>query len=168
MKAILLTTAVALLIGSAMISMTYAGASCCATGNSTGSVQSNSFLPAPRTYAPPQANQATVKYTNAPAPRSAQRSLPVQVKGPVANPLPSCCTVPNGYAPVQAGAVNAPAAAFGGCAGACGGGCGGGAFTGYQQVRNPVGYNASPIRNVVTPPPTAQKGYTTGVTRRYW
>lgn len=163
MKTLVLVTAVIFLMGSAMISMSFAGASCCATGNGTGPAQANSFLPAPRAYAPPQAAPATVRYAGAPSRSAAQLSRPVQARGPVAGPLPSCCAVPNGSAPAQAGLVNTGA----GVPGGCGRGCCGGSFTAYQPTGNSSRYTATPVRNVVNPLPT-QRVYTQGSSRTYW
>ncbi len=164
MKTLVLATAVIFLMGSAMISMSFAAASCCEPGNGAGPAQANSFLPAPRAYAPPQAAPATVRYAGAPSRSAAQFSRPVQARGPVAGPVPSCCAVPNGSAPVQAGAYNTPAGPPGGC----GRGCCGGSFTTYRPTGNPGGYTATPVRNVVNSMPTTQRVYTQGVTRRYW
>lgn len=164
MKTVFCAAAVVLLIGSAMISMSHAGAGCCATGPGAGPTQADSFLPAPRTYGPPQAKQAVVRYTGAPLQGRVGQSGTVRVGGPTANALPSCCASPNGPAPSQAGAIGAPA----GIPAGCGRGCCGGPSTTYQPTRSPSSYATTPVRNVVTPAPSAGRVYPRGVTRRYW
>lgn len=163
MKTLVLATAVIFLMGSAMISMSFAAASCCEPGNGAGPAQPNSFLPAPQAYASPQSAPATVRYAGAPPRNAAQYSRPVQASGPVANPLASCCAVPNGSSPVRTGFVSPGA----GVPGGCGRGCCGGAITTYQPAGNPGGYKATPLRNVVNPVPT-QRVYTQGAARTYW